>query len=416
MRILVVTLLVLAGLAADAAAHIRVAVDATSRRGVIDLYGIVSRSMPTATFYELVDGRDKKLAEVTPAPWYDDADHGPLGFAIEPAAAVWRCDRLYRTFVIVGRYPDGAIGERGVFSVRTPSCRHRLSLKAPRRARPGGFVTMRIRDTFGTGGTRGRVCLSGVCRGVRLASGQTRARVRLRVRDRTGIRPLKLSGAGQRLEQSIAVGVRPTASVASGPTVLTTGDSLMQNLDAILTDRLAKRANVVSDLRFGVGADELRGGRLSELASQQVARHHPRRPSSSSAPTNLDDGDACGETSGAASRPGRTSTHVVLAGDGDIRAERRGDGRLVRRPANRDERRTPAQGRSTPRCAGPRAGRPPPSCRPTSSLTPRGVFEPTLPRGGRRCGCASPTGSTCRSLAPASPRRGAEGRRPRELI
>ena len=91
MRAVLVTLLLVLGLATDAAAHIRVVVDATTHRGQLDLYGIVSRDMPTATFYEIIDGEDRKVGDVAPAPWYDDAEHGPLGFGILLSGAQWRC-------------------------------------------------------------------------------------------------------------------------------------------------------------------------------------------------------------------------------------------------------------------------------------------------------------------------------------
>ena len=387
MRIVLLTVLVLLGIASEAAAHIRVAVDATSRRGLIDLYGIVSRDMPTATFYELIDGRDKKLMDVTPAPWYDDADHGPLGFAIEPAAAVWRCDRLYRTFVIVGRYPDGSIGERGVFSVRTPSCRHRLALKAPRRATPGDRITLRLRDTFGTGGIRARACLSGVCEGVLLGDGQKRARLRLRVRDRTGIRPLTLTAPGQVLEQSIAVGVRPTDAVASGPTILTTGDSLMQSVDSILSDRLDRRANVVSDVRIASGLSRSTVVDYPTLAKQQVKRH---KPAATAIFLGANDTYSMYNPDG---------IEVVCCGtDWEDEYSRRAKELMetytqngtatvawLAVPAMRDERRNPAKLAVNSALRRAAVQVPGAYVVPTDKLlTPRGVFEPTLERGGRQ--------------------------------
>ena len=271
----VLALLLALGLAADASAYVRVTVDATSERGQLTLYGITSRDIPTATIYEIVDGRDQKVADIVPAPWIDDETFGPLSISVLTNGAQWRCDRLDRTFAIVGHDPDGADAGRGVFSVRTPSCRHRLSLKAPRRAKPGRFVTATVRDTFGTGRIQARVCLAGRCKALRLRPGDSVGRLRLRVLDQTGIKSLRLTAPGQRLEQSIAVGVPPGEEVASGPTVLITGDSLMQSVDAIISDRLASRANVVSDVKIASSLTRTTVVDYSELSRQQVRRHEP---------------------------------------------------------------------------------------------------------------------------------------------
>ncbi len=275
MRAVVLTLLLVLGLAAQASAYVRVTVDATTTRGQLTLYGIVGRDIPTATIYEVVDGRDRKVADIVPAPWIDDETYGPLSISVLTNGVQWRCDRLDRTFAIVGHSSDGADAGRGVFSVRTPSCRHRLSLKAPRRAEPGRYVTATVRDTFGTGRIQARVCLAGRCKALRLLAGDTVGRLRLRVLEQRGIRSLRLTAPGQRLEQSIAVGVPPGDEVASGPTVLITGDSLMQSVDAILGDRLSRRANVVSDVKVASSLTRTTVVDYSKLSRQQVRRHKP---------------------------------------------------------------------------------------------------------------------------------------------
>ncbi len=387
MRALLVTLLLVLGLATDAAAHIRVTVDATTHRGQLDLYGIVSRDMPTATFYEVVNGQDRKIGDVVPAPWYDDVEYGPLGFSVLKNGAQWRCDRLDRTFAIVGQYADGAQGERSVFSVRTPSCRHRLALTAPRKADPGGFVTLTVRDTFDVGRTTARVCLSGLCKGLRLLPGEAVGRVRLRVRPRTGIRPLKLAAPGQRLEQSIAVGVPPTEAVASGPTILTTGDSLMQSVDAILGDRLSRRANVVSDVKVASGLTRTTVVDFPKLAREQVKKYKPAATTIFLGTNDVfdmttPDGVAvqcCGDDWGAEYERRVIDLMQVYTQGGTAFLA------WLTVPAMRDTRRTPAG--IAVNAALRRAAKQVPGAFIVPAdklLTPDGVYEPTAERGGQQ--------------------------------
>lgn len=275
-RTLLLALLMILAITGEAAGYARIAADAVSTRGQIHFYGFVSTDQPSFTFYERINGVEKKIADVEVATTYFDQGYdGILSYEVLVNAAQWRCDRLDRTFVLIGHHADGSEGERSEFSVHTPSCRHRLILKAPRRVDPGENLTATVRDTFGTGDTQGRVCLLGRCETVKLAAGVKNALVSLLVRDRTGVRPLRLTGPGQRIEQSIAVGVKAPDSVAAGPAILTTGDSLMQSVDALLTDRLEQDANVVSDIKIGSSLLRSTVVDYPTLARQQVRKYAP---------------------------------------------------------------------------------------------------------------------------------------------
>src|SRR3712207_8571529 len=52
--------------------------------------------------------------------------------------------RVQRDFQAAGQRSDG-VYEGGFFSVRTPSCRHRMTLTVPSRVAPGGRITARVR-------------------------------------------------------------------------------------------------------------------------------------------------------------------------------------------------------------------------------------------------------------------------------
>ena len=71
-----------------------------------------------------------------------------------PRLARWRCDRRARALVATA-----ADGATAAATIRTPSCRGRLAVDAPRRARPGRRVALRIRDRWGLGDLRASVCV-----------------------------------------------------------------------------------------------------------------------------------------------------------------------------------------------------------------------------------------------------------------
>ena len=272
-RLLLCVLVVVAGGAARADAAIFINADAAGVRGYIQVKVVATTDIKTAYVGEDVDGAFEPIVTTDLPYWRDDPDHGPIGARFLDRLVRWRCDRLERDLLVAGRRPDGIV-EIASFSVRTPSCRNRLTLTVPRRVAQGGVVRARIRDTWGTGLTSARVCFLGDCREVAFADGEDRRVVRFRAGWR-GYRQVKLRAPAQRIEQPIAVGVRPRPSAASGPTILTTGDSLMQSVEAILQDRLFRDANVVSDVRVGAALSKVLVADWRKLARRQVAEHQP---------------------------------------------------------------------------------------------------------------------------------------------
>ena len=163
-------------------------------------------------------------------------------------AAKWTCARSSRRFVATN-----AKGEQSYFSLRTPSCRNRVAVVAPRRAREGSRVRVRLIDTFHLGLSRARLCVDPPegrrrCRTMRLRSRGRPARSAFRVTERGRWR-VTVTTPHQRTSRTVAVGV-PTRG-PSLPRIFFTGDSMMQSIDNVITDRLAGRAETTSDVFIG---------------------------------------------------------------------------------------------------------------------------------------------------------------------
>ena len=165
-------------------------------------------------------------------------------------ATPWTCARSARRFVATN-----ARGEFSYFSIRTPSCRNRIAVAAPVRARKGSRARVRLSDTFVQAGTRARVCVRppvgrARCRTIRLPSRGRPARSAFRVSQK-GLWRVVVSARDQRTTRTIAVGVPVRGRRL--PRVLFTGDSMMQSLDNVVTDRLAGRAETSSEVFTGGG-------------------------------------------------------------------------------------------------------------------------------------------------------------------
>ncbi len=184
----------------------------------------------------------------------------------------WSCDQRTRELFLSGRRDDGGV-ETTKFTLRTPSCRDRLELRAPRRVKPGGAIPVTVTDTWGTGLTTASVCLSKRCRTLDLADGQATATTTFTARHR-GITRAILRAPSQVVSAPVAVGVRPPPPADAEPTVVTTGDSMMQSLDAILSDRLAGAVEIASDVHPGTGISSSAEGWYA-AARKQVAASHP---------------------------------------------------------------------------------------------------------------------------------------------
>ena len=190
---------------------------------------------------ELVDGQVRPLGSFSIAP---------EGYGELKRAAVWSCERRNRRIVGIARLPD-AQAASSEFAVRTPSCRYRFELSLPGRSAPGRRVAVGVRDRWGLGGETGRLCLRG-------PAGPQRCRdlvvPRRRPTVRTSIRPsrpgrweVRFSGPGWRLRRVLLVGDRGRRErPVAPPTILVTGDSMVQSIDAVLGDRLANGARVVT--------------------------------------------------------------------------------------------------------------------------------------------------------------------------
>jgi len=208
-------------------------------------------------------------------------DHPGFGGGVALGRALrWRCDRLTRRLVATARNPDGS-EDSAAFSVRTPSCRDRLALTVHRAALPGGRVRVLVRDRWRVGGVRGRLCTTppggpARCRKLSIPAGGTRVTRELRPR-LTGQWRVELRARAQRIRRLLSVGARARRRLPldARPTILVTGDSLIQNIDALLGDRLGRGAKVESDPQFGTGISNSGLVDWQGLARRQVARVRP---------------------------------------------------------------------------------------------------------------------------------------------
>ena len=171
-------------------------------------------------------------------------------------ATTWSCERTERRFVAVATRPEGGL-LKGTYSIHTPSCAARFELTSPRRAQPGDVARIRIADGWGIGAITPTLCVTPprgqrTCRATRLGPGVTVLRRRLRLSTRGDwLVQLRVRDRGVR-RAVISVG-NGAGTLPVPPTVLATGDSTMQGIDAFLGDELGDAASVVSDVRLGTG-------------------------------------------------------------------------------------------------------------------------------------------------------------------
>ena len=217
--------------------------DAT-HAGVISLYFFHAAGAPVS-YYECVGGRARRLGTRTTAAGTPTILHD---------ATTWSCNRLVRRFVATATLPSGALAT-GSYSVRTRSCAQRFELEAPRRVAPGREFRLRIVDSWGIGGARAKLCISSPGRDRRCsplqfprAVGVASRRMRPHTRGRLGI---ELRIAGHRVRTAVAVGAGSAGTRRALPTILATGDSMMQGIDGFLADDLGDAVRVRSDVRPG---------------------------------------------------------------------------------------------------------------------------------------------------------------------
>ena len=277
----------------------------TSEAGVISLLFFGAEGAPVV-YYERIGDRLERLGERTSPPGT------PTTFK---DAVTWRCARLVRRFEATSTLPDGTRAT-GAYSVRTPSCATRFALGVPRRLAAGGRGRIRVVDRWGNGGVSPRLCITPpdaarACstfrlgRAVAVATRRFRATVPGRWRAELRIR-------GHRVRRSIGVG-GGGSSTAPPPSVLATGDSMMQGIDSFLADELGDTATVRCDVRPGTGVSRPRGP-WTTLPAAQVRRLHP---AATVVAIGAVDGSRCtlrtARRSSAAARAGSPSTAAACA-------------------------------------------------------------------------------------------------------
>ena len=237
----------------------------TTVAGVISLDFFGARGAPVV-FYERVGKRRVRLGVRT----------SPSDTATTFKDAVtWRCGRLFRRFEAASTLPDGTKAI-GAYSIRTPSCATRFALGVPRRLATGARGAIRVADRWGNGGVSPQLCVTPPqgrpgCSTLRLRRAITVATRPFRATTRGRWR-VELRIRGHRVRRTIAVG--EGSSSAPPPTVLATGDSMMQGVDSFLADELGDGATVRSDIRPGTGISKP-GGPWATLPARQVRRLHP---------------------------------------------------------------------------------------------------------------------------------------------
>jgi len=261
--------------AAPAQAWLKLGLDSTEA-GQIAFWVWGSGAFTSVDVVERVQGSGVPVRSVTPPSVLTPG--GVVTGARFARATPWRCDRLTRSFTAIGHRADGSV-ETATAELRTPSCRNRLALIAPRRTRTRARVRVRVRDRFHLGGIAATLCLRAPraarrCHVLRLARGRTTAAYRFRVH-RRGHWSVSLATPHQRLHTVVSVGVRPPARLPALPVVLTTGDSLMESVDAVLGDRLTDRALVRSDVRPGSGLSKTFFVDWATLPASQIRRYRP---------------------------------------------------------------------------------------------------------------------------------------------
>ena len=262
--------------AAPAEAWFTLGLDSTEA-GQIAFWAWGSGTFTSVDVSERVQDSDVPVRSLTP-PSALMPDGNVVTAARFARSTPWRCDRLTRSFTAIGHRADGSV-ETSTADLRTPSCRSRLALIAPRRTHLGGRVPVHVRDRFQLGGLAMTLCVrppraARRCRTLRLARGRTTTAYRFRVQ-RRGHWSVSVATPHQRLRTVVSVGVRPPARLPVLPVVLTTGDSLMESVDALLGDRLADRARVRSDVRPGSGLTNTFFVSWSKLPASQMRRYRP---------------------------------------------------------------------------------------------------------------------------------------------
>ena len=138
-------------------------------------------------------------------------------------------------------------------------------------------MRVRLSDTFAQTGTRARVCVTppkgrGRCGTRRLPDRGRPARTTFRAAEKGRWR-VTVSTQYQRSVRTIAVGV--PARDRRLPRVLFAGDSMMQSLDNVVTDRLAGRAETSSEVFAGAALSKYTVVDITARVRSHVRRRRP---------------------------------------------------------------------------------------------------------------------------------------------
>ncbi len=161
------------------------------------------------------------------------------------ATTGWSCTQE-RTFQAVSDAERSAPA-----TVSTPSCAHRLALRALRR---GAGIRVTIRDRWRTGDVGARLCVRRprahyICRRLLVTAGQWETSHVLRA-TRAGRWAVRVTTPEQELTRTLVV---RDATRRARWLVLATGDSMMLAPSAALERRLPRRARVRGDVYIGSG-------------------------------------------------------------------------------------------------------------------------------------------------------------------
>jgi len=243
-----------------------------SQRGYIDL-GMLAPTGAKVDFFERIAGQAVLIARGSA-----DADvEYPSATVLR--VATWRCDRLVRRFVAIATAPDGRQTVARA-ETRTPDCRDRLEVVVPRRVARGAVLPVTVFDRFTLGGAKATVCAGAQgakarCQTVELTATALAATVRFRA-GKDAVWRIRVRHEGGVIERVLTVGDAKRPVDAAGlPSLLITGDSLIEGIDAFLSDRLQTAFDVTSDSHPGTGLVKPTAVVWPVLARQQAARLKP---------------------------------------------------------------------------------------------------------------------------------------------
>jgi lysophospholipase L1-like esterase len=241
-------------------------------RGHVDVAMIAPKGSQV-TFFEEVAGVRQEIGKGAAVP---PKAGGPDGLAAIPALP-WRCDRTVRRFVGEARTPDGRL-ITAANEARTPDCRDRISLRAPTRVERGERVPITLKDRWQLGDLRVRLCVSRTgarrrCSRLTFAPGEKTLSLSRDAGGRVALLDLDLIVAGIHRHHKIGVGRK--APAASRPVALVTGDSMMQGIDSILTEKLKSKYRVIGQTRPGSGVSKPLDTPWTKFAANQAGKYRP---------------------------------------------------------------------------------------------------------------------------------------------